>query len=231
MPGQGLTVVALMLCLFWQTAPHAATVDTTDSSSDNSEYRYDDQVGFERFVSQFFNAHYRTLDKLGTVELGLRFLPTTHGVFTNYRVATTGWQLGINLPIKARYFLLYAKARASFHGARHRTDPWVFKTYIDATNEVMVGKPITYNKEPYEAYPYIGLGFNNGVIVSNYAEEGFRGHDTHYYWHYSLGCMLRRVLYNDNFRYAMGIVISFESAFALREDPGRHLSLNLVLTR
>jgi len=161
------------------------------------------------------------------LELGINLFFPSPALFTTDTVDNLGYTMGILFPIYIQHALCWYSVRAIMHGS---AAPWEKgRVYLTGINELLVGKAVYIKKMPFELSPFAGLGFDNGIVISNSSQEGFKGHQVHYFLYASLGAFMRRnatVLRRD---LVEGLKISFSSALIPNEDTKVRLSISLVI--
>lgn len=146
-----------------------------------------------------------------SVELGMNTYPAIVPMFNKDTIGIAGLSLGIMVPIRLPYVVSWVRIKATFHSSTH--NPWKNRTYVTGTNEILVGKPFFIKNLPFEYTPVVGWGFNNGIILWNMWEKGFKGTETHYFSHYNIGLMVRNQYRAWNQVFTGGVMINWESSF------------------
>jgi hypothetical protein len=164
-----------------------------------------------------------------SVEIGMNTYPAALPKFYSDTIGVVGLPIGIMVPIRIPYIVSWVRIKAIFHSSTRRSTHIKTETYVTGTNEILVGKPFFIKNLPYEYTPVIGWGFNNGIILWNIWEKGFKGSETHYYSHYDLGLMVRNQYRVRDQVITGGVMLNWESSFFDPINVTKRINLSLIL--
>ncbi|MBN1127656.1 MAG: GAF domain-containing protein [Chitinispirillaceae bacterium] len=166
-------------------------------------------------------------EKSATLEIGLDIIPISLPMFYSDTIGKQGMSIGLMLPIEVPHALVWYRVKALFHS----TNSYYGKhNYITGVNEIIGGKALRIKALPLEYTPVIGIGFNNGIILQNMFQSGFKGTGVHYYWHYNIGVVVREQYHAFSTRFAQGGMINFERAFVYDDNPKMRISISLIMS-
>ncbi len=192
---------------------------------------------FLQFLAQNFMSSTGTREQITTIELGMNFYLANEVKFYDYFISNMGFRFGFTFPFKTPVVVTYYRVRAMFHKAELSQADTTGKTYLTATNEILVGKNFFVRNQPFEYIPYGGFGFDNGIIVEKAVDAGFVGAEVHYFWFWMVGVMVKRHFNVKNYRFAVGGMLSYENAFVVDPEPSiddeamkRRLSISAIFS-
>jgi hypothetical protein len=165
-------------------------------------------------------------ERAGYVEIGTNLFFSGKTMFAGNKVNTLGLMLGYALPVRVPLVYSAYRAKLFIHGAQLADSSqrkWS-SIYAVASNELIVGKSILFRNAPFEPMPFIGVGFNNGIRMSDMPHQGWTGVETHYFTTWDIGIIIKKQLTVKAYHFSLAFCYSYEQAFDLNAHQDDRLT-------